>query len=147
MPASARQRARRTFLKTVGGLHSAVYRASGGKVGGSIKGMPVLLLTTTGRKSGRTRTTPLLFLRDGTDIAVVASNGGSDSAPAWWLNLRAKPAAQIELGRHRINVTARKASPEERERLWPQFTAGYNGYAKYATRTTRTIPVVLLTPV
>jgi deazaflavin-dependent oxidoreductase (nitroreductase family) len=105
-----------------------------------------LLLTTTGRKSGKTRTTPLLYLRDGADIAVVASNGGSDSAPAWWLNLRATPAAHIELGRHKIPVTARKASQEERDRLWPAFTAGYNGYEKYITRTSREIPVVILEP-
>lgn len=143
---SDRQRARRAFLKTVGGLHSAVYRASGGKLGARVQGMQVLLLTTTGRKSGKTRTTPLLFLREGTEIVVVASNGGSDSAPGWWLNLRAKPSAQIEIGRHRINVEARKASPEERARLWPRFTAGYGGYAKYAARTPREIPVVILTP-
>jgi deazaflavin-dependent oxidoreductase (nitroreductase family) len=138
--------ARRRFLKAAGGLHNVVYRASGGKIGGRVQGMPVLLLTTTGRKSGKTRTTPLLYLRDGADIAVVASDGGNDAAPAWWLNLRAKPAAHIELGRHRIPVTARKASPEERDRLWPAFTEGYNGYAKYITRTTREIPVVILEP-
>ena len=130
----------------MGAVHNAVYRASGGKAGGSIKGMPVLLLTTTGRKTGRSRTTPLLYLREGADIVVVGSNGGSDSAPAWWLNLRARPSARVELGRHRINVTARKATPEERDRLWSRFTAGYSGYATYAARTARTIPVVILTP-
>jgi deazaflavin-dependent oxidoreductase (nitroreductase family) len=138
---------RRVFLKTIGATHNAVYRASGGRIGGKIQGMPVLLLTTTGRKSGKSRTTPLLFIRDGDSVVVVASNGGSDSFPSWWLNLRSNPAAEIEIGRERTRVTARKASPEERARLWPEFTSRYAGYAKYATRTERVIPVVILDPV
>ena len=108
--------------------------------------MPVLLLTTTGRRSGKSRTTPLLYLREGEAIVVVGSNGGSDSTPAWWLNLRSEPHAEVEIGRARTRVTARKASPEEHVRLWAQFTAGYPGYAKYATKTAREIPVVMLEP-
>jgi deazaflavin-dependent oxidoreductase (nitroreductase family) len=134
-------------MKTICATHNAVYRTSGARIGGKVQGMPVLLLTTTGRKSGKSRTTPLLFLRDHDAVVVVASNGGSDSFPSWWLNVRSDPAAEVEIGRERTRVTARKASPEERARLWPEFTSRYSGYAKYATRTTRVIPVVILDPV
>ena len=133
-------------MKAVSGTHSALYRASGGRVGGRIQGMPVVLLTTTGRRSGRSRTVPLLHVRDSDAVVVVASNGGSDYFPAWWLNLRSNPSAEIDIGGDRTLVTARKASPDERARLWPEFTSGYPGYAKYATRTAREIPVVILEP-
>jgi deazaflavin-dependent oxidoreductase (nitroreductase family) len=108
--------------------------------------MPVLLLITTGRRSGKSRTNPLLYIRDGDAIVVVGSNGGSDDVPSWWLNLRSDPDAEVEIDRARIPVTARKASPGERARLWPEFTSRYPGYAKYATKTAREIPVVLLEP-
>jgi deazaflavin-dependent oxidoreductase (nitroreductase family) len=133
-------------MKTLTVLHNALYRAIGGRVAGRMKGMPVLLLTTKGRKSGKPRTTPLLYLRDGERIVVVASNGGSDYVPAWWLNLRSSPDATIELGRARTRVSAREASPDERARLWPEFTSRFSGYARYATRTAREIPVVILEP-
>ena len=133
-------------MKTMSGTHTAIYRASGGRIGGRIQGMEVLLLTTTGRRSGKSRTTPLLCVREGEAIVVVASNGGSDSFPAWWLNLRSNPDADVEIGRDLRHVTARKASSDERARLWPEFTSRYPGYAKYATRTKREIPVVILEP-
>jgi deazaflavin-dependent oxidoreductase (nitroreductase family) len=133
-------------MKGMSQTHNAVYRASGGRIGSRLKGMPVLLLTTTGRRSGRLRTTPLLHLRDGEAFVVVASNGGSDSFPAWWLNLRTNPQAEVEIGREHTLVTARKASPAERGRLWPAFTSAYEGYGRYAARTTREIPVVMLEP-
>ena len=133
-------------MKTVSGTHSALYRASGGRIGGRMLGMPVLLLITHGRRSGKSRTIPLLYVRDGDSIVVVASNGGSDYVPAWWLNLRSNPDAEVEIGRGRTRVTARKASPDERARLWPEFTSRFSGYAKYATRTVREIPVVILEP-
>ena len=133
-------------MKTITGTHTAVYRASGGRFGGRINGMPVLLLTAKGRKSGKSRTTPLLYVRDGDTIVVVGSNGGSDYVPAWLLNLRSNPEAEIELGRARTRVSARKASPAERAQLWPEFTSRFAAYAKYATRTAREIPVVILTP-
>lgn len=104
----------------------------------------MLLLTTTGRRSGKSRTTPLLYLRDGDALAVVASNGGRDWPPAWWLNLQREPRAAVELGRERRAVTARKAAPEEHARLWAEFTRRYGGYETYAQRTTREIPVVVL---
>ncbi len=112
---------------------------------GSLVGMPVLLLTTTGRRSGKQRTTPLTFLRDGADLVLIASNGGADQPPDWWRNLQHNPRAVVQIVRNRSTVTARTASAEERERLWPVITATYSGYAKYQQRTTRQIPVVLLT--
>lgn len=133
-------------MKSTSGVHTALYRGSGGRVGNRVQGMPVLLLTTTGRRSGKVRTTPLLYVREGDAVVVVGSNGGSDSFPAWWLNLRSDPNAEVEIGRAHTRVIARKASPEERARLWPKFTSGFPGYARYATKTAREIPVVILEP-
>ena len=133
-------------MKTISGMHTSLYRASGGRIGGRMQGMPVLLLKTTGRRSGKPRATPLLYLRDGAAFVVVGSNGGSSYVPAWWLNLRSRPEAEIEVGRERIRIGARRASADERARLWPEFTSRYPGYAKYAARTTRAIPVVILEP-
>ena len=107
--------------------------------------MPVLLLTTTGRRSGKVRTTPLTFFRDATDLVVVASNGGADRPPDWALNLQQTPRAVVEIGTNKVAVTARLASQHERERLWIVITSTHAGYARYQERTTRLIPVVLLT--
>ena len=107
--------------------------------------MPVLLLTTTGRRSGKARATPLTYLRDGADVVVIASNGGADRPPDWWLNLQHNPRAVVQLGRDRSTVTARTASADERARLWPVITTSYAGYTRYQQKTTRQIPVVLLT--
>ena len=85
---------------------------------GSVAGMPVLLLTTTGRRSGKARTTPLTFFRDGTDLVVIASNGGADRAPDWSLNLQQTPRAVVRIGADELVVTARPASGQQRERLW-----------------------------
>ena len=128
----------------MGRSHRAVYRLTRGRLLGRVAGMPVLLLTTTGRLSGRARTTPLTYFEAGNDLVIVASNGGEDRAPAWWLNLREHPEATVTIGTRSHSVTARTATGEERERLWPMITATYPGYASYARRTTRPIPVVLL---
>jgi F420H(2)-dependent quinone reductase len=128
-------------------LHSFVYHATNGKVGGRIAGGPVLLLTTTGRKSGREHTAPLLYLRDGEDVVVVASNGGTASHPAWWLNLKANPEATVEVGDRKVGVWAEEAGSEERNRLWPELVEMYGGYEDYRRRTDREIPVVILHPV
>ena len=135
---------RRAAIRAMGRSHRAVYRLTGGRLLGRVAGMPVLLLTTTGRRSGRARTTPLTYFEVGDDLVVVASNGGEDSPPAWWLNLCAQPEATITLGTDTQAVTARPATEEEHERLWPMITATHPGYAAYARRTTRPIPVVLL---
>ena len=136
----------RRSLKVVGGAHTLVYRASGGRVGTRIWGLSILLLTTRGRKTGRPRTTPLCFLRDGEDLVVVASNGGMDWFPSWWLNLLREPLAAIQVGRTRRPVRAREATPEERARLWAQLTSIAPGYLKYQERTSRTIPLAILLP-
>ena len=128
-------------------LHSFVYRATNGRIGGRIVGGPVLLLTTTGRKSGRARTVPLLYLKDGEDLVVVGSNGGTATAPAWWLNLMVNPEAAVELGGSKARVQAEEAGSEEKERLWPKLVKMYGGYEDYRRRTDRQIPVVLLHPV
>jgi deazaflavin-dependent oxidoreductase (nitroreductase family) len=142
-----RERARCSLIYTLGRVHRTVVRASGGRVLGRVVGMPVLLLTTTGRRTGKQRTIPLTYLRDGGDLAVVGSFGGSDRAPAWWLNLEHDPCAKVQLGGVTIAVSARTASPEERARLWPTFIGTYRGYARYQARTRRQLPIVLLTPI
>jgi deazaflavin-dependent oxidoreductase (nitroreductase family) len=108
--------------------------------------MPVLLLTTTGRRSGKARTTPLTFFRDGGDLVVIASNGGADRAPDWSVNLQKDPRAVVQIGTDKLSVEARTATSEERERLWVGITATYPGYAAYQRKTTRRIPVLILTP-
>jgi deazaflavin-dependent oxidoreductase (nitroreductase family) len=108
--------------------------------------MPVLLLTTTGRRSGKPRTTPLTFFRDGADLVVIASNGGADRPPDWSLNLQQNPHAVVKIGANELTVQARTASPEERERLWVGITATYSGYARYQKKTVRQIPVLMLRP-
>jgi deazaflavin-dependent oxidoreductase (nitroreductase family) len=127
--------------------HLFWYRLTGGLVGGSVGfGRPVLFLTTTGRRSGRRHATPLLYVRDGDDYVVAASNGGNRNHPAWWLNLEANAEAEIEVGRRRMPATATKASGERRERLWRQFVDMYGGYAGYESSAGREIPVVILRP-
>jgi deazaflavin-dependent oxidoreductase (nitroreductase family) len=107
----------------------------------------VLLLTTTGRKSGKEHTVPLLYLPDGEDFVVVGSNGGTATHPAWWLNLSTNPEAVVEIGDRKLRVRAEKASPEENERLWKELVAMYRSYEDYRRRTDREIPVVRLKPV
>lgn len=123
-----------------------VYRLSGGRLGNTIKGAPVLLLDHMGRKSGVSRTTPLLYMRDGSDVIVVGSRAGSDVTPAWWLNLMANPTVTIQIGRERSRVTARQATPEEKAELWPRLVQVYADYAVYQQRTSRDIPVAILSP-
>jgi deazaflavin-dependent oxidoreductase (nitroreductase family) len=123
---------------------SWLYRRSGGSIAGKVKGVPLLLLTTTGRRSGRAWTVPVMYRPDGERLVVVASNGGADRHPAWWLNLRAQPRATVQLGRESFPVTAGEATGEERDRLWPLVVQSYGGYANYAKKTARQIPVVVL---
>lgn len=104
----------------------------------------VLALTTTGRRSGSPRTSALGYLRAGDDFAVVASNSGLDSPPAWWLNLRANAEAEVNVAGERVRVRAREATREERARLWPQFVDQFAGFEGYRQFTTRKIPVIVL---
>lgn len=125
-------------------LHKFLYRLSGGTIGGRMFGVPVLLLTTIGRKTGKQRTTPLMYLTDNDRVVLVASNGGAVRHPLWWQNLLANPRAEVEIGRTRQRMTARIATPEERTTLWPRLVALYPSYADYQKRTPREIPVVIL---
>lgn len=134
-------------FRMLGAVHRRAYRLTGGKVGGRIVGTPVLLLTTTGRKSGRPRTQPLLYTRAGEGYAVIASKGGAPRHPLWYLNLRAHPLAEITVGRETRTVRARDAEEGERERLWRQLADRYSGYDRYAEKTSRRIPVVVLEPI
>ena len=133
-------------LRVIGGLHTRVYRLSGGRRGGSMQKAPVLLLTTTGRKSGKPRTQPLLYTRDGEAYAVIASKGGAPAHPLWYLNLKANPVAEITVGSETLEVHARDAEGEERDRIWRALAELYSGYDKYEQKTTRRIPVVVLEP-
>ncbi len=115
-------------------------------MGGQVQGLNVLLLTTTGRKTARPWTTPIGCIRDGNSYVVVASNAGSDRHPGWYLNLQQNSKAHIQLGKQTMAVKAETTHGEQRQRLWSQFVAASPGYAAYEKRTTREIPVVLLTP-
>ena len=136
----------RSATKYLGALHRLLYRTSGGRIGGRLWGLPVVLLTTVGRKSGKQRTVPLCSLRDGENVVVIASYGGLDQPPAWWLNLEANPHAELLAGHERRTVTARNAGSEERARLWAEITSRAPGYLEYERRTEREIPVVILQP-
>jgi len=133
-----------SFWKRAGRLHTKLYRATGGRIGHNAGHITNLLLTTRGRKSGELRTVPLAYLEDGDAYVVVASNGGADRHPAWWLNLQKEPSATVELGRRKVPVEARMASVEERSRLWPKLTEWNPFYGRYEQITDRPIPVVIL---
>jgi deazaflavin-dependent oxidoreductase (nitroreductase family) len=131
-------------MRILGGLHRRLYRLTGGKVGGRIVSLPVLLLTTTGRRSGRPRTQPLTYAKVDNGYAVIASKGGAPEHPLWYLNLRASPLARVTVGRETRDVRARDAEGEERDRLWHALANVYPGYDRYAGKTSRLIPVVVL---
>lgn len=133
--------------KLVTGIHEAVFRASGGKLLGRGAGMPVLMLTTTGRKSGQPRTTMLTTpLQDGGAIMLVASNGGDHRNPTWFLNLRDNPKVEVTMGGRTTPMTARVAEADEKARLWPRIVADHAHYGGYQRKTDRDIPVVVLEP-
>jgi deazaflavin-dependent oxidoreductase (nitroreductase family) len=138
---------RTTFWKRVGRLHGWLYRATGGRVGHSAGRITNLLLTTTGRKSGQERTVPLAYIQDGDSLVVVASNGGSDQPPAWWLNLQKEPRATVQTGADTRTVVAGEATGEERARLWARLTEVNPFFSRYEVLAKRTIPVVVLRPV
>lgn len=130
-------------------VHERMYKATDGRIGHKMIGVPTLLLRTTGRKSGQTRTNALVYAKDGGDYLVVASNGGADKPPAWLFNLEAKPAVEIQVGREKQAATARALRPDDPDydRLWKIVNDNnkdrYNGYKKM---TDRPIPVVVVTP-
>ena len=138
--------AARAMLKVIGTLHRLLYRCSVGRIGGTLRGGPVLLLTTTGRKTGRQRTWPLCYLITGDDLVLVASAGGVPRHPAWYLNLRANPRVSIQLGDRTRTMVARTAEGTERARLWERAVRRYPVCAAYQRKSGRQIPVLILRP-
>jgi deazaflavin-dependent oxidoreductase (nitroreductase family) len=135
------------LLRRLMGGHAAVYRATGGLIGHRIPGLaPSLLLEHTGAKSGKSRTSPLVYGVDGQNLILVASKGGYPKHPAWFHNLMAHPDTTVQVGSQRTAVHARTATPEERDRLWSLMVGVYGGYEDYRRRTDREIPLVILEP-
>lgn len=135
-----------SWLRRVGKLNVPVYRLTRGRVMGRVGPVPVLLLTTTGRKSGEPRTAPVVFTRDGDGYVVIGSNAGNSRTPAWAYNLKAEPRARIEVRSDKLDVAARVAKGEERERLWAKIAGEYPGFDDYDARTDRDIAVFVLEP-
>jgi deazaflavin-dependent oxidoreductase (nitroreductase family) len=135
------------FIKFASKFNTGLYRRSGGRLGAKLPGgAPVCLLTTIGRKSGEPRTMPLLYLRHGDDIVIVASKGGYSVHPQWYLNLVANPNVTIEIGRERLAFTARVADADEKAALWPKLLDVYSSFDDYQQRTERDIPVIVCSP-
>ncbi len=145
-----------TALRWTGKFNIPLYRLSGGRIGGHVGDAPVLLLTTTGRKSGQQRTAPVVYMRDGETAAgegangerlvVIGSNAGHSNEPAWSLNLKANPEAEVEVGRKHSQVRARIAAGEERAELWRKINDLFSGFDTYESRTDRDIAVFVLDP-
>jgi deazaflavin-dependent oxidoreductase (nitroreductase family) len=135
-----------TGLRWVGRLNTPIYRLSGGRLGGRVGRGPVLLLTTTGRKSGQPRTAPVLYLADGDRFVVINTNAGNTKVPAWSLNLRANPDAEVEVGSRRVEVRARLAEGQERADLWRRHMQQYSGWEYYESKLDREIAVFVLEP-
>jgi deazaflavin-dependent oxidoreductase (nitroreductase family) len=133
------------LFRVATGLHISLYKRSGGRIAGRMFGAPMMLLTTTGRRSGQPRVTPLLCIKDGDRFLAVASFGGDDRDPQWFRNLQANPEATIQLEGQTIPVRAAVATTEQKKTLWPKVLAAYKGYGSYQRKTSRDIPVVILT--
>jgi deazaflavin-dependent oxidoreductase (nitroreductase family) len=137
--------AMRPFTRTLSGLHARLYRLTGGRAQNAK--YPTMLLTVTGRKTGRPQTVPLIYITDGDRLVIAAAYAGSDSDPAWWLNLRAHPGAVAQVRGETFAVTAQLAPADLREELWRRLVGMYPYFTEYQRRTRRRIPVVILTPV
>ena len=135
------------FFKAANGMHRAMMKLTGGRFGWDLANMPVVELTTTGRKSGKPRSVMLTSpIQDGATIVLVGSRGGDDHHPAWVLNIRDNPDVEVSMRGKKQRMHAHIASPEERAELWPRIVAVYKNYDSYQTRTTREIPLVVLEP-
>jgi deazaflavin-dependent oxidoreductase (nitroreductase family) len=130
--------------QVVGALHAALYRATNGRVGGRIGQAQVVLVTTTGRRSGQPHAVPLMAFADADRIVLVASNGGQDKHPAWYLNALANPAVTVRRGDDTHVMRARIATPAEKAELWPRIVEWWDRYDAYQRKTTRDIPLLLL---
>jgi len=136
----------RWLLSLITALHRFVYERSGGRIGGRLPGKRFLLLTTVGRRTGKRRVMPLLYVREADAFVVVGSNAGDDRPPAWWLNLEANPSARVQVDTEHHAVSARRAEGAELAALWSKLEGSYRHYADYRRRTPREIPVVVLEP-
>lgn len=134
-------------LKLASQFHRSLYQLTGGLLGTRLVNNDMLLLTTTGHRTGKRHTVPLLYLSDMGRYVVIASYGGRPQNPAWYTNLVANPEVEVQIGRRRFAVTARTADPDERAALWPLIVDAYKRYAEYQARTDREVPVVYLDPV
>jgi deazaflavin-dependent oxidoreductase (nitroreductase family) len=142
-----RMRPKDTFFKVGTRIHRAIFNISKGRIFGRAFGMPLIELVTIGRRSGKERATMLSVpIIDGDRLVLVASFGGDDRHPAWYLNLRSNPEVRVTIAGLTRTMIARIATEEERAELWPQITSVYEGYARYQKRTERPIPVVILEP-
>lgn len=137
---------RDAMVRRLSRFHAAVYRLSRGLLGRRLVRNDMLLLTTTGARTGRPHTVPLLFLSDGDRLVVIASYGGRPQHPQWYRNLRAHPEATVQVRSRRWRVRARTAGPDERAEWWPRVLAAYHKYRVYESNTDRVIPVVILEP-
>ena len=127
--------------------HTAIYRATGGRIGGQLPGgVKVLLLDSRGRRSGKRRTNPLLYIEDGDNLVIIASKGGFPRHPAWYHNVQDNADVTVQVGSKQRQLRARDADATERKRLWPKAVEAYPGYEDYRERTEREIPVVILEP-
>jgi deazaflavin-dependent oxidoreductase (nitroreductase family) len=139
--------AKDALARLISGSHEQLFKATSGRIGGNVAGMPALILATTGRKSGKVRKTMLTTpIQDGDAIVIVASYGGDNRHPAWYLNLRDNPDVEVTMRGTTRKMRARVASSEEKARLWPRVTEKYRGYAAYQKRTDRDIPLIILEP-
>jgi deazaflavin-dependent oxidoreductase (nitroreductase family) len=134
------------IMKWMGRATTLVYRLSNGKLGGTFQSSPVALLTTTGRKSGEPRVSPLLYLREGGRVILVASQGGRDTNPVWYLNLKANPKVSVQIKGEVLQLQARDASAQERDEYWTKLTAMYPTLDDYQAWTDRVIPIVICDP-
>jgi deazaflavin-dependent oxidoreductase (nitroreductase family) len=131
-------------IRLIGRLHAWLWKLTGGRLGDLFGRAPFMMLITRGRKTGRERTTPVLYLQYGADLIVVGSFGGNDVHPAWYLNLEQRPEAEVIINGERRRLLAHKVSPEEKEIIWPQLITMYPNFAVYQQRTRREIPLLRL---
>jgi deazaflavin-dependent oxidoreductase (nitroreductase family) len=144
---ASQERIAKPIIRVMSAVNTWIYRLSGGRLGAKwMYGAPVMLMTTTGRKSRQPRTVPLLYLRDGQRVIIVGSQGGMSKDPAWVGNIAADPDVEVEIGAVRQRMRARRGTPEEKAHYWPALCRMYPDYADYQARTTRDIPVLILEP-
>jgi deazaflavin-dependent oxidoreductase (nitroreductase family) len=134
------------FIKWMARANTWIYRRSNGKLGGTVQKSPVALLTTTGRKTGRPRVNPLLYLREGDRVILGASYGGREKNPLWYLNLKADPKVSVQIKDELLPLRARDATAEERKEYWPKLVAMYPTFDDYQSWTDREIPIVICDP-